>query len=125
MKKHIFLIGPGSVGKTTLTKMLDKKLDILDVHIDEEFIKRIGHIRRYIKKYGYGKYYESNTKLFYELLAENKKKRCIVAVTPGLLIRGPDKIRNKNIKKVNNGLSILLVPFRGIKKSAELLLERE
>lgn len=125
MQKHIFLIGPGAIGKTTLAKMLAKKLDVLDVHVDEEFIKRIGHIRKYIKKYSYDEYYASNSKLFYKLISENKTRRCVFAVTPGLLIRGPEKIRKKNIEQINKGLSILLVPFKGLKKSSELLFERE
>lgn len=126
MQKHIFLIGPGAVGKTTYSKLLAKKLKIKAIDLDDEFIKEIGHIRKYCHKYGYEKYHALNSKLFYKLLAENRKTRCIFAISPGALMRGITKIKNKNIDKINkNGISILLMPSKNFKDSVKIIFNRE
>ncbi len=126
MKKHIFLIGPGAVGKTTYGEWLGKELGMRTIDIDVELTKKVGYIKDYCDKNGYEKYHAANSNLFYKLLSENKKKSCVFVISPGMLTRGLEKLRNKNIDKINkNGVSICLMPSKNFKKSVDILFERE
>jgi shikimate kinase len=126
MQKHIFLIGPGATGKTTFGKLLAQKLKIKFVDIDAELASIVGSIKEYCEKYGYEKYHMTNSYLFYKLLLENRKNKCIFTISPGMLMRGMEKIKNKNINKVNkNGISVLLMPSRSIRDSINIIFKRE
>ena len=126
MKKHIFLIGPGASGKTTYGKLLAEKLHLRVFDIDEELTKSVGPIKEYCNKHGYEKYHAANSNIFYKLLLKNKKDRCIFVISPGMLVRGLEKLRNKNIDKINkNGIAILLMPVKGFRESVNTLFKRE
>jgi shikimate kinase len=51
--KHIFLIGPGGVGKTTIGRLFAPLLNLQFIDLDEEFCTRIGSVRSHLDRYGY------------------------------------------------------------------------
>jgi len=63
MLSNIFMIGPASVGKSTVGVLLAEKLGYEFVDIDKEFCKRVGLIPEVVKSEGYASYCEKNSKL--------------------------------------------------------------
>ena len=61
MNGHVFLIGPGGVGKTSSGPYLAKLVEREFIDLDEIFMSRVGHIGQYIEKFGYAQYVRENS----------------------------------------------------------------
>ncbi len=85
-EKHVFLIGPGGVGKTTLGPLLAPLTDATFVDLDEQFCERIAPIRHFLDEHGYAAYIRENASLFRILLEEAKpRSRRVFALSSGFL----------------------------------------
>ncbi len=126
MSKIIFLIGPGGVGKTTSGEILAKLIDFTFIDLDSEFIAQIGHIGYHIRNYGYDSYAENNSKLFFEILKDTDD-RIVFAMSSGFLIsRSANPQTKRHLNAISEkGISILLLPDRDVKKSAEIVVKRQ
>lgn len=110
MSKNILFIGPASVGKTTIGRLLADRIQWPFIDIDEEFCKRIDLIPRYVKQKGYAAYCKANSQLTERLLQENPKKS-VFATPSGFLAHEecPDIVK-KHEELIKNFTSILLLP---------------
>src|SRR6266481_3851584 len=110
MNKNIFFIGPASVGKSTIGKLLADSINYHFIDIDGEFCKRIKLIPDYIHASSYAAYCEANSKLTDELIKENPE-RTIFATPSGYLVHedSPHLIK-KHLTVIREGISVLLLP---------------
>ena len=89
-KNNIILTGMPCSGKTTVGKLLAKRVNKKFVDTDEEIVKKIGmSIPEYFEKYGEGKFREMESLVIKELSAQNNQ----VIATGGGAILNPDNIR--------------------------------
>lgn len=122
---HIFLIGPASVGKTTVGKVLAEALKLEFVDIDLEFCNRIESIGDYIRNAGYPAYCEANSKLVEQLLSE--KTECTVFATPsGFLVHehAPQLIE-KHLRLIEQHTSVLLLPAKDPGSVVDVIVSRQ
>lgn len=122
----IFLIGPGGVGKSTCGKILAHLLGYNFIDLDEEFCKRVKNVSSYIINFGYEKYCLENSKLFYDILGQHLKN-FVFSLSSGFLIhKGMDELTIKHKQTLEEqGLSILLLPSKSLKKSTEIVVQRQ
>ena len=123
--EHIFLIGPGGVGKSTLGMALARQLDRPLLDLDLEFCSRIGTIGPYIAAHGYQAYRQANLDLALELaraLAEPT-----VFVTPsGFLAAQPHSDDYQTASAlVATGYAITLLPTLDLALATAIVVERQ
>ncbi len=126
MSKNIFLIGPASVGKSTVGEILAKRLGYNFVDIDLVFCKAIALISDYINEHGYVAYCQRNSTLVDELIARHPSKT-VFATPSGFLVHedSPELIK-KHLQIINkNAYSVLLLPSEDPLLSAELIANRQ
>jgi shikimate kinase len=123
--KNIFFVGPASVGKSTVGKLLAEKLDYVFVDIDQEFRERIALIPDYVKSKGYVEYCEANSILTDKLIEENRE-RTVFATPSGFLVHdySPHLIE-KHLNILKNYVSILLLPHRNPHEAVDLMIQRQ
>jgi len=123
--RHIFLIGPGNVGKTTVGAALAAKLGVPFVDLDQEYMERIGHIGRYIDTEGYAVYRQRNSALLGELLDE-AQGRSVFALSSGFLAyqASINEVAADADRIARHGVSVLLLPSRTAEESADLIVAR-
>jgi shikimate kinase len=124
--KNIFIIGPGSVGKTTVGSILARIIGYEFIDLDKEFYNRFNAQGEFIDKYGYEKYAEKNSYLFNDLLIRNQTDR-VFAFSSGFLIhKNHNDLVEKHKKAITeNGISVLLLPAKSIDKSEEIVIARQ
>jgi shikimate kinase len=110
MEKNIFMIGPASVGKSTIGKLLAQKIGYRFVDIDLEFCRQIKLIPDYIKEFGYVGYCGANSGLADKLIKKNPV-RTIFATPAGYLVHeAAPQFAKKNRRAISEGISVLLLP---------------
>ena len=129
MKKgKITLTGPRSVGKTTISKLLAKRLNLKYISSDElgekitkkhgglDKATKSGIIKEIIKKKGYTL-----------ILNEYKKKNFVLDLSIGAFTSADFKKASRELRSVakNKSFVIGLLPYKSSKKSIQLLYERE
>ncbi|OGE18871.1 hypothetical protein A3J19_04945 [Candidatus Daviesbacteria bacterium RIFCSPLOWO2_02_FULL_41_8] len=122
----IFLVGPGSAGKSTTGRILANKLGYEFVDIDFVFCERIGFISDFITEQGYKAYSEVNSMLFEQLLEEYPTKT-VFPLSSGFLVHkdSPELIRKHKILLKGKGVSILLLPSPLLKESMDIIIPRQ
>lgn len=126
MKQNIFLIGPASVGKSTVSKLLADELGYSFVDIDLVFCDQVELIPDYIDKYGYVKYCERNSMLVDKLVKKYPDKT-IFATPAGFLVHedSPELVI-KHLKLISsNALSVLLLPSTDPEEHVKTIIERQ
>lgn len=128
MNKNIFIIGLGGSGKSTVGKLLAKRLNFNFIDLDSQFRETYGDIGKYITDFGSESYGVNNSKLFKVLLKENNK-RSVFALPPGFVVSkkdGEDKSTARHQKLLSeNGVSVLLMPSSNYDKCLEILIKRQ
>ncbi|MDP1688837.1 MAG: shikimate kinase [bacterium] len=109
---QIFFIGPASVGKTTIGKMLASKINYAFVDVDAEFCKQIQLIPNYVDEFGYKKYCEENSKLVDKLISESSAETVFATPSGYLVHENSPHLIEKHLSIIKNGVSILLLPSR-------------
>lgn len=122
---HLFLIGPASVGKTTVGRLLAEALRLEFVDVDLEFCNRIEPIGDYIKSSGYPAYCETNSRLVDELLSE-KKESTIFATPSGFLVHEhAPQLVEKHLRLLAQHTSILLLPAKDPRSVVDIIVSRQ
>lgn len=123
--KNIFLIGPASVGKSTVGELLAENLGYKFIDIDKEFCSRIALIPDYIKAKSYGEYCQANSDLTKMLLDENPHKT-VLATSSGFLVHeNSPHVVDRNLELIRNYISILLLPGRDPQKYVDIIVQRQ
>lgn len=122
----IFIVGPGSAGKSTTGRILANKLGYKFVDIDLVFCERIGLMGDFIIEQGYRAYSEANSKLFEQLLDEYPTKT-VFPLSSGFLVHqdSPELVRKHKILLKEKGISILLLPSPSLKESIDIIIPRQ
>tara|TARA_Y100000589_G_scaffold297906_1_gene306005 strand:- start:1359 stop:1901 length:543 start_codon:yes stop_codon:yes gene_type:complete len=101
-KNNIVLVGMTGVGKTTIGKLLSKKLDFAFIDIDWEIEKATNHkISDFFEKYGENEFRKIEKKIFFK----NLFNQGVTVISTGAGIINDDEIKS-SIK--NNCISIFL-----------------
>lgn len=125
MEKNIFMIGPASVGKSTVGEMLAKKIGYHFVDIDMEFCREIQLIPDYINEFGYVSYSEANAELTGKLIKENSA-RTVFATPAGYLVHEiAPHIAEKNRRVIGGGISVLLLPSEDPAQGVHEIVRRQ
>jgi shikimate kinase len=125
MQKNIFFIGPASVGKTTIGKLLAKKIGYSFVDIDKEFCERIELIPKYIKTNGYAGYSEANSLLTDTLIQENPTSTVFATPSGFLVHEDSPHLIDKHLETIRKGISILLLPSDNPTEGVEVVVQRQ
>ncbi|SFS04325.1 shikimate kinase [Granulicella pectinivorans] len=123
---HLFLIGPGGVGKTSAGRLLAPMLSRRFVDLDEEFCAHVGPLRPFLDAFGYAAYVRRNGLLFHELL-EGTPEPVVLALSSGFLETDvePETIASNRALVKSAGTSILLMPSRSQEESSRIVVERQ
>ena len=125
-RHHLFLVGPASVGKSTVGRALARHLSWDFCDADLEFNSRIGNITQHIDSKGYENYARRNSVLV-EQLIKQAVKRTVFSLPAGFLVHEsvPDLIP-KNLEMLHrHGLTILLLPSINPEDTADLIAARQ
>lgn len=122
----VFIVGPGSAGKSTTGRLLAKKLGYGFVDIDFVFCERVGLIGDYIKQHGYRAYSEANSDLFEQVIEEYPAKM-VFPLSSGFLVHkdSPELVRKHRRLLKEKGISILLLPSASLKESMDIIIPRQ
>jgi shikimate kinase len=97
---NIYLIGYRATGKTSVSNILAKKLNMKVIHMDDELINLNGPIELFVRNYGWNAFRDEESKLLSEI---SKKKNIIIDCGGGIIER------QENIDLIKkNGTAILL-----------------
>lgn len=125
-KRHLFLIGPGGVGKTTVGPLIAEKLGRKFLDLDDIFCERLENISVYIQKRGYAEYVIANSDLFATLLAEQQEPS-VMALSSGFLYVEvlPKTVQKNRVRVTANGVSILLQSGQTPQDGVETVVQRQ
>lgn len=124
--KHLFLVGPASVGKSSVGGVLAKHLKLPFKDVDLEFCDRIENVGDHMQNKGYESYARSNS-LLVERLINEATTPTVFALPAGFFVHEsvPD-LAPKHVKLLHrHGLTILLLPSMRPEDSANLIAERQ
>src|SRR3990167_7159546 len=108
---HIFLVGPGSVGKSTVGPLLAERLGYICCDLDHEFCVQVGLIGDYIKEHGYRAYCEANAALC-QRLVEQAVSPTVFVTSSGFLVHEelPEIVERNKRLIAEYGIAVLLLP---------------
>ena len=113
---NITIIGFRSTGKSTISKLLARKLDKKLISIDNELLKRTkNNAKKYIKTYGLNKFQELETEVIEKL---SDFDDCIFDTNYSIVMR------NENIINLKKG-SLIILLTADVKTIAERLKNKE
>ncbi len=123
---HLYLIGPGGVGKTTVGPLIARRLGWPSIDLDEEFCRNIENIGDYIRQKGYESYVIANSQLFTRLLSEQSTPS-VLALSSGFLSTNilPKIINSNRALAKQTGTSVLILPNPDTDDAAQIILARQ
>lgn len=129
-KKCIGLVGPRSIGKSSITSKLANKLNFDFLNTDsycEEKLKGNGFdgISDYVEKNGWGNYPKLQLKYFKKLVRLFKKGNIIIDFGGGIIAGEVNETIEMSEIANNFCFIVLLIPYINKKQSIELLAKRE
>ena len=123
--KNIFLIGPASVGKSTIGTLLSQKLGWDFIDIDLEFCGRIALIPDYIKSHDYATYSKTNSDLARTLVSENPTNTVFATPSGFLVHEDLPQIVERNLELIKDHVSVLLLPGKDSQKYVDTIVQRQ
>ena len=123
---NVFLVGSGSVGKTTVGPLVADLVGLPFIDLDERFIEQIGMISDYINEHGYRGYAVANADLA-EQIVNDDDGNLVMATSSGFLVHdGCDDVAERNLGLIHRtGISVLLLPSEDVEQSARTLAFRQ
>lgn len=125
MLKNIFLVGPASVGKSTIGALLADKLGYTFIDVDKEFCERIALIPDVVRSEGYIAYCEKNSSLIDELLQEHPEKTVLATPSGYLVHEDSPELVEKHLSVIKSGISVLLLPDEDPNAGVEAIVARQ
>ncbi|MEM7240764.1 MAG: shikimate kinase [Pseudomonadota bacterium] len=126
MDHHIFLIGPGGVGKTSCGPHLAKFLGRDFIDLDQLFVSGPGDIGGYIADHGYVQYVRENSKIFFERIAQCRAPS-VCALSSGFLIAEVEaetvELNRAAVRGI--GYSILPLPHANVQECTRIVVSRQ
>jgi shikimate kinase len=125
-RRHLFIVGPASVGKSTVGRALAKHLKVPYFDVDLTFNSRIENITRHIDAKGYESYARTNAALVEQLINESMRPT-VFALPAGFLVHeSVPGLAMSNLKLLKQrGLTILLLPSENPEDTADLIAARQ
>ncbi len=124
--RNIFFIGPASVGKSTVAKLLADKVKYDFVDIDLKFCEEIGLIPDYVRQHSYTEYCERNSRLVDDLLIRYPNNTVFATPSGFLVHEDSPHLVEKHIKLIRQkGISILLLPSKNPLNSVDIIIKRQ
>lgn len=122
--RHLYLVGPGNVGKTTVGLHLATLLHRPFIDLDQEFMTRVGHIGQLIDTTGYTQYRQQNATLLRQLV-KDATEPTVFALSSGFLIsRDYDQVTADLDFLKETGTTCLLLPSPDAAADAALIADR-
>ncbi len=119
------LIGPRSVGKSTIGKGLAKKLKVKYFDFDEFVEDKLDGIDKHIKKLGIESYRKQESKLLKESLS-HLPNDVIISLGGGTIASQFPKLNKENIDEIKKrGKIIYLSPSNNKKEAIKILFKNE
>ena len=125
MNKNIFFIGPASVGKTTIGRLLAEEIEWAHIDVDKEFCEQIALIPDYIQKYSYAGYAEANSQLVDRLIEVHPEKTVFSTPSGYLVHEDSSHLIEKHLDLIRRGVSILLLPSENPQVGVEVVVRRQ
>lgn len=124
--KHIFLIGPGGVGKSTTGPLLAALLHRPFVDLDTVFCDEIENIGTYMKREGYDAYARANADLA-ERAIRRQAEPMVMALSSGSLVTtGLAEVITQTRAIVHEaGISVALLPGGTLDEAGEIVIARQ
>jgi len=124
--RHIFLIGPGGTGKSTVGPHLATLLARPFIDLDVQFIAGHGDIGEYIRAHGYNTYAVANAELFFRLIDEMQVP-AVFALSSGLLATNEPvaQIDKSRALVAAHGVTVLLLPLQHRDTAMEIVVARQ
>lgn len=120
---RIILIGHRSVGKTTVGKLLAKKLKVKYIDFDSLVEKELGGILKYFKKNGSLGYRKRESSILSKL---KLPKNVVMSIGGGTVASQYKKLSEKNAKFLKKlGKLVYLHPSKKEKEAIKIIFERE
>jgi len=111
---NITLIGQRSVGKTTVGKILAKKLHVKYFDFDKYVENKLNGIDSHIKKYGVDSYRKEEAEILVKFLSK-LPKQFVISVGGGTFASQLRKISKENVKKLKKKSKIVYLSAKSIK----------
>lgn len=124
--KNVFLVGPGSAGKTTVAPLVAALTSRRAADLDGRFTEAYGEITGSIAGQGYRAYCESNSALAERIVHESSED-LVIATSSGFLAHdGCDDIVERNVALIRRtGRSVCLLPHEDVDRAARILAFRQ
>ena len=125
MTDHIFIVGPGGTGKSTIGRLLAEKLEYEFCDVDLVFCDQVQLIGDFIQEHGYPAYCQRNAELIRQLLKETALPT-VHAMPSGYLVHeeAPEVAeQNKRLLK-DTGITILLLPSEKVGEGVDVVVQR-
>ncbi len=122
----VFIVGPGSAGKSSAGVHLANEMGYGFIDIDFVFCRRIGLIPQYSREHGYSEYARANSALFEELVLEHPR-RMVMPMSSGFLVHEgcPDLVERHRRRLMELGIPIVLLPDTDVEISTNLVVARQ
>lgn len=122
----IFLVGPGSVGKSSVAPIVAELTGVAYADLDQSFHETIGSVSEYIDRHGYRAYAEANAQLA-AAIVDGSPDGIIIATTSGFLVHdGCGDVVERNLALIRRaGTSLLLLPSEDLDRAAHTLAFRQ
>jgi shikimate kinase len=124
--KHIFLIGPGGVGKSTTGPPLAALLNRPFIDLDTVFCDEIENVGTYIKSNGYDAYARANADLAQRIIRKQAEP-VVMALSSGSLVTTglADVIAQTRAIVRETGISVALLPGGSLDEAAAIVVARQ
>jgi shikimate kinase len=128
MGKIISLVGPRTVGKTTIGKELSVISGYKFIDIDQVMLKKLkdkGEIFGYVNKLGWNNYFKLVNTALKEIIKKYKNKSIILDLGGGTTSAKYESCKlNAELIK-DNSENFLILPAKNIKENIKIIIKRE
>jgi shikimate kinase len=125
-RRHVFLIGPGGVGKSTTGPLLAALLDRPFIDLDDVFCAEIENIGTYMKREGYEAYARANADLAQRIIRGQDAPMVMALSSGSLVTTGLSEVIVQTRAVVREtGVSVMLLPGGSLEQAAAVVVARQ